>query len=122
MLTRQGQVTVKCLWCSVVLLVCVMALVDAEASGTNEKIWIRGIIVTGGGVAVEGVRVRCGYLDKRDFPWEFGRCVSDKEGRYEFRVPSGYKYDVRAGGKKATFAMSQTYRQRGARTYPLRTL
>jgi len=100
---------VKYLWCSVVLPMCLMRLVNAEASGAEEKIWIRGIVVTGEGVPVEGVKVECWYLDERDFPWEFGRCVSDKEGRYEFRVPSGYKYHVEAGGKKATIAISRTF-------------
>lgn len=105
----KGLVMVKYLWCSVFLSICFITLANGEVAGAGGKIWIRGVVVRPEGVPLEGVRVRCGYLDKRDFPWEFGRCVSDKEGRYEFRVPSGYKYDVVAGGKKATFAKSLTY-------------
>ncbi|MBL7153932.1 MAG: redoxin family protein [Phycisphaerae bacterium] len=105
----KGEVMGKYLWCSVVLSMCLMTSVNAEGGGAREKIWIRGVVVTPEGVPAEGVRVECWYLDKRDFPWEFGRCVCDKEGRYEFRVPRGYKYHVEAGGKKATFAKSLTY-------------
>lgn len=105
----RGQVMLKYLCCSVVLGMFVITLVNAVVPGAEEKIWIRGIVVTGEGVPVEGVKVECWYLDERDFPWELGRCVSDKQGRYEFRVPSGYKYHVEAGGKKATFVMSRTF-------------
>lgn len=101
---------VKYLWCSVVLPMFLITLVNAEASGAEEKIWIGGIVVTGEGVPVEGVKVECWWLQgTKDFPYQFGRCVSDKQGRYEFQVPSGYKYHVEAGGKKATIAISRTF-------------
>ena len=101
---------VKYLWCSVVLPMFLITLVNAEASGAEEKIWIRGIVVTGEGVPVEGMEVVCWWRQgTKDFLYQFGSCVSDKEGRYEFRVPSGYKYHVEAGGKKATRAISGTF-------------
>jgi thiol-disulfide isomerase/thioredoxin len=81
---------------------------DAYSQADN-KISIRGIVITSKGVPLEGVEVQCWYMNENDFPFEYKRQASNNHGRYEFHVPSGRKYFVQAGGKKATVAISQTF-------------
>jgi len=75
----------------------------------DNKISIKGIVITRKGVPLEGVEVQCWYINKNDFPYEHERQASNSQGRYEFRVPSGRQYFVQTGGKKATVAISQTF-------------
>ena len=90
-----------------------LAFVSAKPSDAysqvDNKISIRGIVITSKGVPLEGVEVQCWYKNENDFPFEYKRQVSDSQGRYKFRVPSGWEYFIEVGGKKATRATSQTF-------------
>ena len=101
--------------CSVLFTVCLLTFVNvAHPDATHQvddKIAIRGIVVTAKGMTVAGIQVKCFYMGDKDFPypWEFAKQTCDEKGQYEFHVPSGRDYFVEAGGKKATRAKSRTF-------------
>ncbi len=98
---------------SILFSLCFLTFVSVKPSDSysqvDNKISIRGIVITSKRVPLEGVEVQCWHFNENDFPFEHERQASDSQGRYEFRVPSGRKYFVQTGGKKATWAISQTF-------------
>jgi thiol-disulfide isomerase/thioredoxin len=83
----------------------------------DDKIAIRGIVVTAKGMPVAGIQVKCFYMGDKDFPypWQFAKQTSGEKGQYEFHVPSGRDYFVDVGGEKATHAKSRTLPARPGR-------
>lgn len=82
--------------------------ISNAASQVREKIHIRGAIRTKDGSPVKDIKISCWYLH-RDFPWEFGRQTSNDQGCYDFEVPIGRTYWIKAGGRKSSFAESKKF-------------
>jgi thiol-disulfide isomerase/thioredoxin len=96
------------------VLVTMLVLVAAgraasEPSSQAERGRLHGTIRTEDGVALGDIEVRCFYLSVTGIPYEFGRRITNDEGRYVFEIPVGSQYWVEVGGKKATTATSKKY-------------
>ncbi len=109
----EGTFMVKYCSYSIFFELCLMTFVSVISSDAysqvDKKVSISGVVVTSKGVPLEGVEVQCWYINKNDFPFEHEKQTSNNHGRYEFHVPSGWKYFIEVGGKKATRATSQTF-------------
>lgn len=94
-----------------IVLVCA-GFVSASEGEQQAKTYIRGCVKTAQGSPVEGVEVKCFYIDPKydyEFVWQVDTQISNDLGQYTFHVLSNREYRIHAGGKIATIAQSKKF-------------
>ena len=94
-----------------VAVICV-GFVSATEGNQQAKAIIRGCIKTEDGEPVEGIEVKCFYIDPKydyEFVWQKDSQLSNDQGQYTFEVLLDGEYRIIAGGTKATKASSEKF-------------
>lgn len=98
----------------------------ADATETKAaEIEVQGCVRDPNGRPLEGVQVKCFYLREyngQEWPFEYKRQTTDKNGRYVFDVKANIKYEIRAGGIMSTSAASEKFTAEQGEVYQVKDI